>query len=364
MTSESAPRNRPGRNSVYSPAVVVNCLGRVNPPQTVTIFSPAKVNLFLAVTGRRADGYHDLVSVVAPLTFGDELTAEVRDQPGGAGSLFSLECDEPAVPRDDTNLVLRAAAAFAGATGWSRPVAFRLTKRIPLAAGLGGGSSNAVAALRALDQLSGAGLSRVTLTTLAAGVGSDCPLFLSGTPVAMRGRGERVEPLPDAATRRLRGRGVLLFKPALGISTAWAYARLAASAKATEAGAVSAGSAAPGAVSAQASTSAGPAGGAAVGGGYLAAGTAERRLAAWIAGKGAAEELLFNNLEPVVFQKYVALPTLLGHLRRDFGLAPLMSGSGSACFALLPEGAPVEAITACIREAWGSVCFVQAAALA
>src|SRR5438552_482615 len=131
----------------------------------VSLFSPAKINLFLAVTGRRADGFHDLVSVVAPLDFGDELVAELggsRREAGG-GKQFTLECDHPEVPVDGANLVLKAAEAFVAATGWSGSVHFRLTKRIPPGAGLGGGSSNAVAALRALNRLAGGLLDEVRL---------------------------------------------------------------------------------------------------------------------------------------------------------------------------------------------------------
>jgi 4-diphosphocytidyl-2-C-methyl-D-erythritol kinase len=313
----------------------------VSPPQSVTLFSPAKINLFLAVTGRRTDGYHDLVSVAAPLTFGDDLTAETESfvakagedegrKPEGARQ-FSLECDDPEVPVDETNLVLTAAGLFREATGWREPVAFRLHKRIPVGAGLGGGSSNAVAALRALNQLSGAGLDHGALASLAARVGSDCPLFLHGGPVVMRGRGERVEPLPGRAAERLRGRQVLLFKPAgFSVSTAWAYARMTARVPTD----------------------------------YLPAAEAERRLATWMAGTGGAEDVLFNNMEPAVFQKFIALPALLERVRVGFGLAPRMSGSGSACFALLPADSPVEAIIACIREAWGAVCFVQTTTIA
>ena len=316
----------------------------MNPPRTVTIFSPAKINVFIAITGRRGDGYHDLVSVAAPLDFGDRLIAEIGDQRPGAGGRrpesgvgtaeaagqFSLECDDPEVPVDGSNLVLKAAAAFALATGWKEPVAFRLEKRIPVGAGLGGGSSDATSALLALNQLSGANLGRADLAALAAGVGSDCPLFLEGRPVIMRGRGERIELLPESAARRLRSRNLLVFKPSLSVSTAWAYERMAAGAPQS----------------------------------YLAAPEAERRLAAWIEGNADAGELLFNNLEPVVFRKFLALPALLGDLRRRFGLAAGMSGSGSACFALLASGAPTAEIVATIREAWGPVCFVQLAAIA
>jgi 4-diphosphocytidyl-2-C-methyl-D-erythritol kinase len=285
----------------------------------VTVFSPAKINLFLAITGRRADGFHDLVSVAAPLEFGDELVAEQE----GAGARFSLTCDVADVPTDDTNLVLRAARLFAEATGWGGAVRFTLTKRIPMGAGLGGGSSNGVAALRALNELSGGRASAAELATLAAALGSDCALFLRGAPVVMRGRGERVDDLPADARARLSGRRVLVFKPSFGIATPWAYARMVQRA-----------------------------------GDYLPAAEAEARLARWSTGAAPAEELLFNNMEPAAFEKYVALPVLLERLRREFGLAPRMSGSGSACFALLRENTAIGEITGAIRDAWGETAQV------
>ncbi len=284
----------------------------------VTLFSPAKLNLFLAVTGRRADGFHDLVSLVAPVDFGDELEVSARENG------FALECDDPAVPGDEHNLVLKAARAFALAAGWRGGAHFKLGKRIPVGAGLGGGSSNAVAALRGLNRLAGQPLGEAELAGLAAGLGSDCALFLAGAPVIMRGRGEQIERLTGADRARLTGRRVLIFKPAFGIATPWAYARLAGAPE-----------------------------------NYLPAAAAEARLAAWCErAEAPLEELLYNNLESAVFEKYLALPVLLAELRERFGLAPRMSGSGSACFALLPDGAPVPSIVAVIREAWGEGAFV------
>ncbi|MBA4135694.1 MAG: 4-(cytidine 5'-diphospho)-2-C-methyl-D-erythritol kinase [Opitutus sp.] len=290
----------------------------------VTVFSPAKINLFLAITGRRADGFHDLVSVAAPLEFGDELVAEGAAL-GGAdaaakeeASRFTLACELPEVPRDETNLILRAAKLFARATGWGGGAKFQLTKRIPLGAGLGGGSSNAVAALRALNQLAGGRASETDLAAMAAQLGSDCALFLQNAPVVMRGRGERVETLPEAGRARLSGRRVIVFKPAFGIATPWAYARMVAR-----------------------------------GGDYLPVAEAEGRLASWLAGDAAVEKILFNNMEPAAFEKYLALPVLLARLTHAFGLAPRMSGSGSACFALLDEAAPTDEVTRVIRESWG-----------
>jgi 4-diphosphocytidyl-2-C-methyl-D-erythritol kinase len=300
----------------------------------VVLFSPAKLNLFLAVTGRRVDGFHDLVSVAAPLTWGDTLHAEPEAE-------FTLECDDPAVPGDESNLVLRAAHAFRAATGWSGGARFRLEKRVPPGAGLGGGSSNATTALRAMNQLAGGLLAPDALAAVAARLGSDCPLFLHDGPMIMRGRGERLEPLPAAAAARLRSRRVLLFKPAFGISTPWAYARLAALSD----GLAKAGPAAQAWAAVDQSA------------GYLPAAKAEARLAAWLGDRRIpAEALLFNNMEQAVFAKYPALPVLRTQLRADFGLTTGMSGSGSACFAPLPENLVpecVDAISGAIRAAWG-----------
>jgi 4-diphosphocytidyl-2-C-methyl-D-erythritol kinase len=200
-----------------------------------------------------------------------------------------------------------------------------LEKRIPVGAGLGGGSSDAVAALRALNTLAGEPLTHEQLIGLAAQLGSDCALFLANGPVVMRGRGERVAPLAPELSARLRGRRVLIFKPGFAIATPWAYAQMAARPET-----------------------------------YLSASEAEGRLAAWTGNvRVTAEELLFNNMETAAFAKFLALPALRDELRATFSLAPRMSGSGSACFALLADEAPVPAITAAIRAAWGESAFVR-----
>lgn len=291
----------------------------------ITLHSPAKLNLFLAITGRRSDGFHDLVSLATPVEFGDTLTVEPR-----AGG-FSLECDEPSLDSGPSNLILRAAEAFAEAAWWRGGAHFKLEKRIPVGAGLGGGSSNATTALLALNDLAGLPLGREELSKVASRLGSDCALFLAEGPVVMRGRGENVRPLPPQAADRLRGRRVLLFKPSFGIGTAWAYGRMAAGAPAS----------------------------------YLPPVEAEARLEDWIDHATApAEELLFNNMEAPAFEKYLALPVALDRLREEFDLAPRMSGSGSACFAFLPDDAPVAAITARLRELWGAEAFVAETRLA
>jgi 4-diphosphocytidyl-2-C-methyl-D-erythritol kinase len=197
---------------------------------------------------------------------------------------------------------------------------------------MGGGSSDAVATLRALNQMAGdqGGLSPERLADVAAQLGSDCPLFLHREPVVMRGRGERVSAMPADAAGRIRGRRVLVFKPGFGISTPWAYGRLAAAAPAS----------------------------------YLPAVEAEARLAGWVSDASApVEALLFNSMEAPAFAKFIALPVLLGQLERQFGLRPRMSGSGSACFAVLQEDSDTGPIRAAIREAWGDSAFVQEARL-
>lgn len=278
------------------------------------MLSPAKLNLFLAVTGRRADGYHDLVSVVAQVDWGDDLTVE----PIGPGEKTTLVCDDPAVPGGEDNLVLRAAAAGGGGHGRR----FCLAKRIPMGAGLGGGSSNAAAALKLLGAADPA---------LAATLGSDCPLFLGSGPVVMRGRGERISPLPAAAAQRVAGRRVAIFKPSFGISTPWAYRQMAAAAPRS----------------------------------YLEPQAAEARLSEWLDDPFLPlERLQYNNMERAAFLKFPALPALLDRLRR-LGIAAGMTGSGSACFALLPGPDPAleSRVGALAKEAWGPGTFCIFSAL-
>lgn len=282
--------------------------------------APAKINLFLAVTGRRPDGYHDIVSVAAPLAWGDTLAM------APAGSGVTVACDDPAVPAGAQNLVARAAAEFGAAAGWGGGASFAIEKRIPVGAGLGGASSDAVGALLALNAAAGGPLDRESLERVAAAVGSDCALFLAGGPAVMRGRGERVELLGAPAARRISGARVLLFKPAFPIATPWSYAALAAEAPRA----------------------------------YVAADEAEARLADWL-GRPRAPlgELLFNSMERPAFSKYPALPVLLDALRARFGVSARMSGSGSACYALLGDGADARPIEAAIREAWGAAAFIK-----
>jgi 4-diphosphocytidyl-2-C-methyl-D-erythritol kinase len=334
--------------------------------------APAKINLLLAITGVRADGFHNLVSLVAPIALADEVAVSWQDGAGqnpSAGGMHSaisnsslvisnsrscdtdtLFCSTPGVPIDNTNLVLRAAAAFRAALAQlsapnSRPslpsLHFTLTKNVPHGAGLGGGSSDGATALLLLNKLAGEPLDRAALHALAATLGSDCPLFLDGKPVIMRGRGERVEPLTDAEHAALRGRRLLLFKPDFGVSTADAYRQM----KEMEMAA----NGERGAGSEAALPSRSP---------YISETAAEARLAAWRRDPDAAPLPLFNNMEIPVFAKHLALPALLENSRKKFALEPRMSGSGSACFAFLPDGFDAAPVIAEILDCWGTGTFV------
>ena len=195
----------------------------------VVRLAPAKVNLTLAVVGRRADGFHDLHSVVVPLALADRLSLAIRAS--GPDSLHVTGFDTG--PRAD-NLVLRAIAAtraavagsWPGAPAPPPPLAARLEKRVPVAAGLGNGSSDAAATIDAAAEAWGAELAPEVRLRIAAALGSDVPLFLAGGIALIEGRGERVTSLAGV---RSEPPGLVLVTPALPLSTAAVFAAFGAS---------------------------------------------------------------------------------------------------------------------------------------
>lgn len=190
----------------------------------VVRLAPAKVNLTLAVLGTRPDGYHALHSVMVPVDLADRLS--VSPLPPGAADTLHVDGFDAGAIAD--NLVLRAIAAarLAARAEWGRPeqpppLAARLEKRIPVAAGLAGGSSDAAATVEAALEAWGIDLDGDTRRRLAAGLGSDVPFFLAGGPALVEGRGETVTPLAwlrdgDASGERP---GLLLVTPAIAVST-------------------------------------------------------------------------------------------------------------------------------------------------
>jgi 4-diphosphocytidyl-2-C-methyl-D-erythritol kinase len=175
--------------------------------------SPAKINLTLRVTGLRGDGFHEIQSLVALVTLYDTVTVARRED-----GRRLLHCDDPRVPCDAGNLALRAANELAAECAILDGFELRLQKRIPLGAGLGGGSSNAATALLLLNDLWGLGLKRERLAQIGARVGSDVPLFLHGPMSIIRGRGEQVEPVNLPPTGH-----ALLLMPEVHSGTAEVY---------------------------------------------------------------------------------------------------------------------------------------------
>ena len=168
-------------------------------PRSVSRPAHAKINVFLRVLGARADGYHELESLVLPLSLADEVT--VTEAERLAVHVHGDDGLAEAVPAGGMNLALVAALALAESCDPPRRGAdIAIVKRIPVAAGLGGGSADAAAALRALDGLWGCGLDGEALLTIAERVGSDVPALLAGEPVLVRGRGERLTPVTVATT--------------------------------------------------------------------------------------------------------------------------------------------------------------------
>jgi 4-diphosphocytidyl-2-C-methyl-D-erythritol kinase len=178
------------------------------------VLCPAKVNLYLRVVGRRPDGYHELVTVMQPLTLADVLTVIL------VGQDISLECDHPELPLGEENLVWRAARQFQAETGQKPGVRLTLRKRIPVAAGLGGGSSDAAGTLRALNELAGKPLEPARLHRLAGRLGADVPFFLRRAPAVGRGTGTQL----SAVT--LLPYWYLLLNSGVPLSTRWVYENL------------------------------------------------------------------------------------------------------------------------------------------
>jgi len=195
----------------------------------VKLLAPAKINLGLRVLGRRADGNHELDSLFLPLEVADEVEVEIRP---ARQATVSIEVEGDA-PEDDSNLAVRAAHAYLAKRELSLAVNIQLRKQTPAAAGLGGGSSDAAAVLRALQGDLPGGLPPAELASLALDLGADVPFFLDPRPSRVRGIGERVEPVSDFPSLSL-----LLVNPGVPVSTAdvfRAYDLLGASTRAESA---------------------------------------------------------------------------------------------------------------------------------
>lgn len=275
--------------------------------------SPCKVNLLLNILGRRPDGFHELETVMQPVNLFDHL----QFTRGGSG--VQLTCSEPSLPTDSSNLVYRAAAAFLQQAGINDGVRIHLEKKIPMAAGLGGGSGNAATTLLALNELFGHPLAFAQLDQIAASLGSDIPFFLQDKPALAIGRGEKVTSLEPF--RALQGAAFLLIHPGFGIATAWAYKELARF---------------PAALNGQ-------------------PGRAQQLIELLnmtdLARAGAA---LYNSLEAPALEKYPLLTLYQEFLRAQGAAAALMSGSGSTTFAIARDEAGARRLEEQVQSKFGS----------
>jgi 4-diphosphocytidyl-2-C-methyl-D-erythritol kinase len=265
--------------------------------------SPAKINLTLRVTGVRPDGFHEIESLVTQVTLSDTVT--VWSQEDGC---YSLDCDDATLPRDGSNLALRAARALAEASGGNPGARIELAKRIPVGAGLGGGSSNAATTLMLLNELWRVGLPAAELARLGAELGSDVPLFFHSPLCVLRARGELVEDL--GAPPRM---WVALVLPNLRCSTAAVYAawdRLSA--------------APPRPTLAEVCS---------------ALGSADRLM-----------DLLFNDLEPAALAVVPELAQLAERVAAVGGRPARMTGSGAALFRLFDERLEAERFAEMVRS--------------
>lgn len=178
--------------------------------------APAKLNIRLKVTGRRQDGYHELVSIMIPIDLFDHLKLR-----GTRGRGIKLAGKGMQVPTDENNLVYRAARSFFSRTGLREGIAIELIKNIPVASGMGGGSSDAAATLLALNEMWLKPLSLSELHNIAVELGADVPFFLIGEPCLARGIGEILEPLEDWPKC-----WYLIVRPPVEVSTSWVYGNL------------------------------------------------------------------------------------------------------------------------------------------
>ncbi len=183
--------------------------------QSITLKAPAKLNIRLKVTARRPDGYHELVSIMVPIGLFDYL--EMGIIPSG----IRIDTDCLDVPNDEKNLICQAGRAFFSKSLIKKGLSARLTKNIPIAAGLGGGSSDAACTLKALNEMCSEPLTAEDLIDLASHLGADVPFFLESRPCIARGIGEILEPI-----ERWPRLWYVIVSPPLAVSTSWVYQNL------------------------------------------------------------------------------------------------------------------------------------------
>jgi len=253
------------------------------------VVAPAKINISLKILCRRDDGFHEIETVIAPISLCDEMEIERRSGKEG----IEFRCDDPSVPKGEENLVVRAAKVFFEKMNLDGGVSIELKKRIPHGAGLGGGSSDAASALLAFNELFQKNSPREALAKMAETIGSDVPFFIFQAAAVCKGRGELVSPTTFGGQL-----SILLLKPEFSVPTQWAYSRWRDSREIPDVS---------------------------------------------YASQEFDGQTFVNDLERPVFEKFVFLAQLKMWLLRQSEVgAALMSGSGSTVFAVIRDNTDVD----------------------
>jgi 4-diphosphocytidyl-2-C-methyl-D-erythritol kinase len=254
---------------------------------TMELVSPAKINLFLYVTGKRTDGYHDLITLMCAIRLFDTISLTF------ATDRITITCTDPKIPTDQTNLAYMAADRFFKLLNIREGVDIGIDKRIPVAAGLGGGSSNAATVLRGLNRHFDSPLSDNELRTLGLSIGADVPFFIHPEPALARGVGELLEPYSNIDPHPI----VLIF-PGFGVSTASVYNNL-----------------------------------------NLGLTNCKKTITCSVLKhqRFDAEHHLHNDLEAVTASRYPAILSAKEALLRNGAIGALMSGSGPTVFGIFPD---------------------------
>jgi 4-diphosphocytidyl-2-C-methyl-D-erythritol kinase len=278
--------------------------------------SPCKVNLLLNVLGKRTDGFHELETVMEPVNVCDELYFTRN------GKGIQLSCSDKNLPADSGNLVFRAAEKFLSVAKISDGVTIHLEKKIPLFAGLGGGSGDAATTLLGLNEIFDRPLLAGQLNEIAASLGSDVPFFLQDKPALATGRGEKIQPLGFFPA--LTDMALFLIHPGFDIPTLWAYQSLGRFPEALNG----------------------------------KKGRAQKLISKLEAGDlRAASTEFYNALEAPAFEKFPILRLFQEFLRENGALAALMSGSGSTTFAIAENVAAAGVLAEKFKAQFGKNCW-------
>ncbi len=285
----------------------------------VCVPAPAKINLFLSVGEKRADDFHLLRTVLAKVQLYDLVMIRKTNEKGKT----SISCPGYEEIANDQNLAVQMVSHWRTITGTDDGIDISIEKKIPIQAGLGGGSSDAVSTLLGLNLLLPSKLKFEELLELSSKVGSDCPSFLLSGACVASGKGERIREVKFPAAEKISGKRVLLFKPSCGFSTADIYDLYEARESL-----------------------------------YTDSIQMNERIEHWESGQLSLTDFIHNDLSFPIHRKFIFITVLFKELKERFKLNPMVSGSGSCCFLIIPEYLVMEPVIQMIMKAWGKEIFI------